>query len=199
MSRNRLAAAIVILAAVSIFLVYKFNRPAGTSAPTAVEAPAARTSGSPGAVSSDASHPSSGSAGERATTPGNATANGVAPAANDLSARAGQYIPDTNAPTNLPPETVLQNVHHAIHQFGDMFGGNPVGTNPEITAALTGKNPKQINFLSTEPGIRINAQGEMIDPWGTPYFFHQLSGTVMEIHSAGPDRILWTSDDLVTQ
>jgi hypothetical protein len=99
--------------------------------------------------------------------------------------------------TNLEPAIVLENMRHAIHDFGAMFGGNPVGTNPEITDALRGKNPKHINFLNPEAGMRINASGELIDPWGTPYFFHQLSGTDMEIHSAGPDRIMWTSDDLV--
>ena len=85
----------------------------------------------------------------------------------------------------------------AVRQYGQMFGGNPVGTNPEITAALSGNNPKGINFIKAEDGMRINGNGELVDPWGTPYFFHQLSGTDMEIHSAGPDRIMWTPDDLV--
>lgn len=80
-----------------------------------------------------------------------------------------------------------------------MFGGNPVGTNPEITAALNGNNPKGANFIQPDAGMRINAKGELVDPWGTPYFFHQLSGTEMEIHSAGPDRVMWTADDLVVK
>ena len=79
------------------------------------------------------------------------------------------------------------------------FGSNPVGTNPEITQALDGGNRKQTHFLNEEDGLRINGRGELIDSWGTPYFFHQLSGTEMEIHSAGPDRVMWTSDDLVTK
>ena len=116
-----------------------------------------------------------------------------------LAARAGQYIAPAGPPTNLPPETILQNLHRVIHQYGEMFGGDPVGTNPEITAALSGKNPKQIDFLAGQPGVRINANGELVDSWGTPYFFHQLSGTSMEIHSAGPDKMMWTSDDLVTR
>jgi hypothetical protein len=99
--------------------------------------------------------------------------------------------------TNIPPEIVLENVRHAIHGFGAMFGGNPVGVNAEITGQLMGNNPKHINFLNREAGLRVNAGGELVDPWGTPYFFHQLSGTDMEIHSAGPDRIMWTADDLV--
>ncbi len=86
-----------------------------------------------------------------------------------------------------------------FHQYASMFGGNPVGTNPEITAALNGKNPRQANFIQPEAGMRIDDNGELVDPWGTPYFFHQLSGAVMEIHSAGPDRIMWTADDLVVK
>jgi len=45
--------------------------------------------------------------------------------------------------------------------------------------------------------LRVNAQGEMLDAWGTPLFFHQLSGHDMEIRSAGEDRQLWTVDDLI--
>ena len=106
-------------------------------------------------------------------------------------------MPDTNPAPLLPPQTVLQNLHRAVHEYGQMFGGNPVGTNPEITAALAGHNPKGINFLRDDPGMTVNANGELIDPWGTPYFFHQISGSDMELHSAGPDRIMWTPDDLV--
>jgi hypothetical protein len=101
--------------------------------------------------------------------------------------------------TNYAPATVLENMSHVFRQYNQMFGGNPVGINSEITSQLSGDNPKHINFLSPEDGIRINEKGELIDPWGTPYFFHQLSGTDMEIHSAGPDKIMWTSDDLVVR
>ena len=84
----------------------------------------------------------------------------------------------------------------AFRNYASVFGGNPVGTNPEITKALNGENPKQIKFINPEAGLRIN-NGQLVDPWGTPFFFHQLSGTDMEIHSAGPDRKMWTEDDLV--
>jgi hypothetical protein len=99
----------------------------------------------------------------------------------------------------LPPDIVLRNVRRAVHQYGEMFGGNPVGTNPEITAQLRGDNPRHINFINADTGARIDAGGELVDTWGTPYFFHQISGTEMEIHSAGPDKIMWTSDDLVVK
>ena len=77
------------------------------------------------------------------------------------------------------------------------FGGNPVGTNREITRALNGDNPGHVVFLKAEDGMRLNENGELVDNWGTPFFFHQLSGVEMEIHSAGPDRKMWTPDDLV--
>ena len=99
----------------------------------------------------------------------------------------------------MDPATVLGNMRIAIQQYGSRFGGNPVGTNPEITRALNGDNPKEVRFLSEESGLRINGRGELVDYWGTPFFFHQLSGTEMEIRSAGPDRIMWTADDLVTK
>jgi hypothetical protein len=101
--------------------------------------------------------------------------------------------------TNIPPEIVLEKVAHAIRDYASMFGGNPVGTNPEITAALNGRNPRQANFINPEAGMRINGDGELVDVWGTPYFFHQLSGNEMEIHSAGPDKKMGTADDLVVK
>ena len=90
----------------------------------------------------------------------------------------------------------LQKVRSMINSYHTLFGQNPVGTNAEIMKALMGSNSHQA-MLGPPPGQTLNAQGELLDPWGTPYFFHQLSGNDMEIHSAGPDRKMWTSDDLV--
>jgi hypothetical protein len=102
------------------------------------------------------------------------------------------------AGAELPPATVVEHVRRVVTQYNSMLGENPVGTNLEITRALLGKNPKRINFLGDESD-HINAQGEWVDPWGTPYFFHQLSARQMEVRSAGPDRIMWTADDLVAR
>jgi hypothetical protein len=72
--------------------------------------------------------------------------------------------------------------------------GNPVGENSEITAALTGDNRLQLALIPRNHPA-INARGELCDRWGTPFRFHQLSGTRMEIRSAGPDRQFGTPDD----
>ena len=74
--------------------------------------------------------------------------------------------------------------------------GNPVGSNAEITAALTGRNPLRLALIPADHPA-INAQGELCDRWGTPFFFHAESATRMEIRSAGPDRKLWNDDDVV--
>lgn len=74
--------------------------------------------------------------------------------------------------------------------------GNPVGENGEITAALTGKNSLHLAFLAPNHPA-INTKGELCDRWGTPFFFHQESGSKMKIVSAGPDRKRGTADDVV--
>jgi len=111
--------------------------------------------------------------------------------------------PNPTAPvmevSSLPPLTVLDNARVVMKNYGATFGENPVGTNPEITEALMGKNPKGITFVTAASGLRVNANGEMVDAYGTPFFFHQLSGREMEIRSAGQDRKMWTPDDLITR
>lgn len=123
----------------------------------------------------------------------------TAPTPNDLSAKAGIMVPvvaDTNAPQT--PSAILESMHRVIHSYNTEFGENPVGNNAEITAALMGNNPRHLNLIQPDTGLQVNGNGELVDAWGTPFFFHQLSGQDMEIHSAGPDRIMWTSDDLVS-
>lgn len=97
----------------------------------------------------------------------------------------------------LTPVTVLENVHAVFRQYQLRFGSNPVGTNPEVTATLNGRNPRQVVFLNPDDGLQTNARAALVNKWGAPCFFHQLSSTKMEIHSAGPDRTMWSPDDLV--
>ena len=135
----------------------------------------------------------------------------VEPAAGPTPVRAFASLPEA------PPEPVPGN--HAIaaeslndpardvrqdlgvvaelfaHYQGE-FRELPVGNNAEITAALAGDNSRAYAILP--PGHRaINTDGELTDRWGTPYFFHQLAGDLMEIRSSGPDRRRYTRDDAV--
>ena len=73
---------------------------------------------------------------------------------------------------------------------------NPSGENYEIIEALTGGNAKRIAvFPPNHPAI--SNDGTLLDRWGSPYHFHSISASNMEIRSAGPDRILWSDDDIL--
>lgn len=122
----------------------------------------------------------------------------AAPAPALVSAPAELDVVPVWTPDNVPAlevQAVLNALGATVRNYGQRFRGNPVGNNAEITAALAGDNPQGVHFLEAERD-RVNERGELVDAWGTPYFFHQLSGTEMEIHSAGPDRRLGTADDL---
>ena len=111
------------------------------------------------------------------------------------SAPAGPEVGGTGS--GLTPQTVLENLRSAFRQYHLRFGANPVGDNAEISASLNGRNARQAVFVNPDDGLRLNERGELVDNWGTPFFFHQLSGSEMEIYSAGPDRRMWSRDDLV--
>ena len=118
-------------------------------------------------------------------------------ARRDLAAIAAEN--PLAAELNAPSGTIrrdLEVLNELFTNFQTNFPrtGNPVGENAEITAALTGDNPLHFAFVpKNHPAI--NDRGELCDRWGTPFRFHQLSGTVMEIRSAGPDKKFGTPDD----
>jgi len=82
-----------------------------------------------------------------------------------------------------------------FRDYRTLYRSNPVGTNAEIMKEVMGGNPKHAQ-LGPPEGMKLNANGEALDRWGTPFFFHQMSATDMQIRSAGPDRVLWTADDV---
>ena len=68
--------------------------------------------------------------------------------------------------------------------------------NADITAALTGTQyagqkghvfPRQHNATRS---------GQLVDRWGTPFWFHNNGPGKLEIRSAGPDKQLFTPDDI---
>jgi hypothetical protein len=105
-------------------------------------------------------------------------------------------------PKGLSPQEIqavrdaIDNLEFVFRDFANALGGNPVGTNAEITTALRGDNARQLK-LEIPAGSSVSPAGELCDPWGTPWFFHQLSSRKMEIRSAGKDRQLYTGDDFV--
>lgn len=93
-------------------------------------------------------------------------------------------------------EADFDKIHLMLRDYRTLAGENPVGTNAEIMKSVMGDNPKGARLGPPEGGT-INEKGELIDRWGKPYFFHQLSKDLMEIHSAGPDGRMGNEDDIV--
>ena len=130
----------------------------------------------------------------------------VLPASNAFTTlddyrRRRALAPQTPPPLVTPPPgrtpgTELGRVAFLVRDYRAALGSNPVGSNKEITRALLGDNPRGTRFLDPAT-VTLDAKGEWLDAWGRPYFFHAMSGTVMEIRSAGPDGRLFTADDLV--
>jgi hypothetical protein len=87
-----------------------------------------------------------------------------------------------------------------INQFNTLLRLNerpPLGDNRDISAALTGANRRRVVFIPpTHPALR---GGLLVDRWGTPLQFHARSADAIDVRSAGPDRVLYTADDLTNE
>lgn len=103
---------------------------------------------------------------------------------------------------NAPTQTGRQDVAVVLNlcaEYRKRFHGFPVGEdNASFVNALSGRNPARLAFLPRDHSA-IDAQGQLLDRWGKPYFFHLLSRDALEIRSSGPDREIYTPDDVVIQ
>ncbi len=116
-----------------------------------------------------------------------------------LASAASEGAPARNYnPPNVEQEPVFGAIQQMFGSYRTITGENPVGTNAEMMKAVMGGNPKGA-MLGPPEGQAVNGEGELLDEWGTPYFFHQLTKDLMEIHSAGPDQKLWTDDDILSR
>ena len=75
----------------------------------------------------------------------------------------------------------------ATNAYATEYGSPLSGTPAQILATLRGDNPRKIIFFDTLPR-QINAQGELIDPWGTPYRFDLSDPQKPRIWSCGRNR-----------
>ncbi len=144
----------------------------------------------------DGAHPPAGKSGDRAPAAAGAPSS-VNTGTSRTVAEESFLADDLNAPAGTI-EQDLRIVLGLLEAFRTNFPreGNPVGSNSEITAALQGRNANQVAFVPRgHPAV--NRDGELCDRWGTPFFFHAESARRMEVRSAGPDRRLWTEDDVV--
>ena len=126
------------------------------------------------------------------TTSGPLATQSAVAANSPLKASESSLLPNQTAQIDVG------RVRHMVSDYHTLMGENPVGTNAEIMKQMMGGNSHQAT-LGPPEGMALNSQGELIDQWGTPFFFHQLSADKMEVRSAGPDKIMWTTDDVITR
>ncbi len=136
------------------------------------------------------------------TIASNVTVTAVSPFVSTPSGHAAPLLGETilrdYANTNLPPENDLTLMSHLMANSLLLLksaGNRPLSANEDWADLFRGRNAAHEEFLPVKH-IALNAEGKLIDRWATPLFFHALGGGRYEIRCAGPDKILWTNDDL---
>ncbi len=109
------------------------------------------------------------------------------PLAAELDAPGGDAMRDVQA------------LHGLIRQYLRMLHsrqGLPIGDDIDLARVLTGHNPMKRVFIPVG-NPALSPDGHLRDRWGTPYFIHPVGYGAFEVRSAGPDRKMFTSDDVV--
>ena len=97
-----------------------------------------------------------------------------------------------------PKKTAEDDVRLLALLFSDytsVFKRVPLGMHTEIVAAFQGDNPRNIRYIP-KGHPAVNTDGQIVDRWDRPFFFHVISKSAVEIISAGPDGELFTADDI---
>ncbi len=102
------------------------------------------------------------------------------------------------ASTNLPPQndlTLMSRLMDNSLLLLKSAANQPLSANEDWAALFRGQNAAHERFLP-DTSVALNTQGQLIDRWGTPLFFHALGNRRYELRSAGPDGKLWTDEDI---
>jgi hypothetical protein len=122
----------------------------------------------------------------------------VAATPTDKPELLGETILRGYADTNLPPQNDLILMSRLMDSSLLLLknaANQPLGANEDWAALFRGQNAAHARLLA-DSNVALSSQGQLIDRWGTPLFFHALGGGRYEVRSAGPDGKLWTDDDL---
>jgi hypothetical protein len=84
-----------------------------------------------------------------------------------------------------------------IKEYKSVFGNYPTGKNANVVRALAGNNPKKLLLFYL--GVNsTNINGELIDPWKTPYkIVFDVTNNCFTIFSAGPNQTFGDKDDII--
>jgi hypothetical protein len=108
-----------------------------------------------------------------------------------------QILRDYASPFTLP-ENDLNLMSHLMGNSLLLLkaaANRPLSANEDWADFFRGKNGAHERFLS-DHHVAFNTQGQLVDRWKTPLFFHALGRGRYEVRSAGPDKVLWTADDI---
>lgn len=77
------------------------------------------------------------------------------------------------------------------------YGKFPPSENRQLVPLLLGNNPRKIPFIEFPPKY-LSKDGEVLDPWGTPFHITYRANDLVVIESAGSDALFGTKDDFTT-
>jgi hypothetical protein len=120
------------------------------------------------------------------------------PPQSAVKALLGETILSEYANTNASPQNDLTLMSHLMENAVLLLkssANRPLSANEDWAAFLRGGNSARERFLP-ETHVALNTKGQLIDRWGTPLFFHALGNGRYDLRSAGPDKTMWTSDDI---
>jgi hypothetical protein len=135
---------------------------------------------------------------EPQAAPASALADVTLPTESQSTETIGTTILRDYADPRQPAEHDLTLMAELIDNFTLLIksaADRPLGANEDWARALRGMNPAQQRFLA-DSSRALNAQHQLVDRWGTPLFFHAVGRGQYQIRSAGPDKKLWTDDDI---
>lgn len=103
-----------------------------------------------------------------------------------------------NAPDSTAAEDVVV-LHGMLRQYLRFLKdrqSRPIGNDSDLARVLIGNNPMKLVILPPDHPA-LGADGRLRDRFGTPYFIHPRGHLSFEIRSAGPDRKMFTDDDII--
>lgn len=112
---------------------------------------------------------------------------------------AGNYLLDGYGDPATPPLDDLKKIQRVATGYFSVIKDSsrfPIGGNEDLAAALRGENSNREVFVNADHPV-FSSVGLLTDRWGSPLIVHPESWRVIELRSAGPDKVPYNEDDLV--
>lgn len=111
---------------------------------------------------------------------------------------SGDILLQGYASATSNPQQDLAQLSRALSHFlltHKNASDRPLSANEEWSATLTGKRPGSEVWLSATSPL-FDEKYRLIDRWQSPLHFHAIGRNQWEVRSPGPDKTLFTGDDL---